>query len=63
MTTSHKPTDSPSATAAGPRGRDSSPEADQVRVELRHRPRSVEGDEAYHRSVMEQAAIDIAAGW
>jgi len=36
------------------------PESDRM---VRARPRSVEGDEAYHRSVLEQAAIDIAAGW
>ena len=30
---------------------------------LHGRPRSVEGEEAYLRSVMEQAATDIAAGW
>lgn len=31
--------------------------------EPRGRPRSAEGEEAYLRSVMEQAKIDIAAGW
>jgi hypothetical protein len=29
----------------------------------RARPRSVEGEEAYLRSAMERARIDIAAGW
>lgn len=32
-------------------------------IVLHGRPRSVEGEEAYLRSVQEQAAIDIAAGW
>jgi len=32
-------------------------------VVLHGRPRSVEGEEAYLRSMMEQAATDIAAGW
>lgn len=36
---------------------------EQRRVVLHGRPRSVEGEEAYLRSVMEQAATDIAAGW
>ena len=35
----------------------------EQRVVLHGRPRSVEGEEAYLRSVMEQAATDIAAGW
>ena len=32
-------------------------------VVLHGRPRTVEGEEAYLRSMMEQAATDIAAGW
>ncbi len=32
-------------------------------VVLHGRPRTVEGEEAYLRSAMEQAATDIAAGW
>ena len=40
-----------------------SPDSARRPTVLRGRPRSVEGEEAYLRSMMEQAATDIAAGW
>ena len=39
------------------------PEPAQPPRGANNRPRSVEGEEAYRRSVMEQAKTDIAAGW
>ena len=40
-----------------------SPDSARRPTVLHGRPRSVEGEEAYLRSMMEQAATDIAAGW
>ena len=63
MTPSNMSTHPEAASAPHPRREDSRPGVKHDRTTLLRRPRSVEGDEAYHRSVMEQAAIDIAAGW
>ncbi len=42
---------------------DSPPSRPRPGVPLQGRPRSVDGEEAYLRSAMERAEIDIAAGW
>jgi hypothetical protein len=68
MTTSER--DSQKETGAHPRiphqnrrGDGSGHNTERKPVVLHGRPRTVEGEEAYLRSMMEQAATDIAAGW